>query len=263
MKKNDARKRPQNPNFVPGIFNYCDRWCERCAFTTRCLQYAMEQEQRKQSGKAPTDHDTFWKNLEASLTLTSDLLAELARAHGVNLDERDPQTTALEPPTQPRRTSGEHPLAKSAGAYSDLVDELFKEGEAALREKEEEILTRQKLGVGGVNEEIASLTDVVEILRWYQYQIHVKLMRGLDGRSEREEPEDFPKDSDGSVKVALIAMDRSIAAWMRMRDFFPGRADSILTLLVHLDRLRRAAEKEFPNARSFVRPGFDTDGAHK
>src|SRR5918994_2126961 len=26
-------------NNIIGIFNYCDRWCERCTFTDRCLQY--------------------------------------------------------------------------------------------------------------------------------------------------------------------------------------------------------------------------------
>ena len=35
----------------------------------------------------------------------------------------------------------------------------------------------------------------------------------------------------------------------------------ILTMLLHLDRLRRAVEKEFPEARSFIRPGFDTGEA--
>ena len=109
-----------------------------------------------------------------------------------------------------------------------------------------------------VKEEVASLTDVVEILRWYQHQIYVKLMRGLDADKEDETAREFPKDSDGSVKVALIAMDRSIAAWLRLKEFFPDKTDSILTMLVHLDRLRRAAEKEFPDARKFVRPGFDT-----
>ncbi|MCB0550950.1 MAG: hypothetical protein KDD19_25495 [Phaeodactylibacter sp.] len=29
---------------IPGIYNYCDRWCERCSFTSRCLLYAQEQE---------------------------------------------------------------------------------------------------------------------------------------------------------------------------------------------------------------------------
>ena len=25
---------------IVGIFNYCDRWCERCAFTSRCRVFA-------------------------------------------------------------------------------------------------------------------------------------------------------------------------------------------------------------------------------
>lgn len=25
--------------FIPGIHNYCDRWCERCYFTSRCRVY--------------------------------------------------------------------------------------------------------------------------------------------------------------------------------------------------------------------------------
>jgi hypothetical protein len=66
------------------------------------------------------------------------------------------------------------------------------------------------------------------------------------------------RDSDGSAKVALIAIDRSIAAWGAMRNHFPEQEDTILDLLVHLDRLRRKIEKTFPDARAFVRPGFDT-----
>ena len=31
----------KNPDFIPGIYNYCDRWCERCAFTARCMNFAM------------------------------------------------------------------------------------------------------------------------------------------------------------------------------------------------------------------------------
>jgi hypothetical protein len=25
-----------NPRHIPSIFNYCDRWCERCPLTLRC-----------------------------------------------------------------------------------------------------------------------------------------------------------------------------------------------------------------------------------
>ena len=26
--------------FIVGVYNYCDRWCERCAFTSRCRVFA-------------------------------------------------------------------------------------------------------------------------------------------------------------------------------------------------------------------------------
>src|SRR6266542_2079215 len=149
--------------------------------------------------------------------------------------------------------------AQAARKYARMLDDWFKAGERLLREKEEEVLAQAKLGVAGLNEHVASLTDVVEILRWYQHQIYVKLMRGLERDAREEAASALPKDADGSVKVALIAIDRSIAAWMRMKDFFPQKTDSVLGLLVALDRLRRSAEKEFPNARRFVRPGFDTE----
>ncbi len=28
--------------FIPGIHNYCDRWCERCPFSSRCRAFAIE-----------------------------------------------------------------------------------------------------------------------------------------------------------------------------------------------------------------------------
>jgi len=69
--------------------------------------------------------------------------------------------------------------------------------------------------------------------------------------------EDFPKDSDGSAKVALIAIERSMTAWGGMYSFFPSHRDQILGIIKHLDGLRRRVERVFPEARDFVRPGFD------
>ncbi len=31
-------------NLIPSIYNYCDRWCERCEFTARCSLFESEQE---------------------------------------------------------------------------------------------------------------------------------------------------------------------------------------------------------------------------
>ena len=109
-----------------------------------------------------------------------------------------------------------------------------------------------------VQAESAGLQDVVKVIRWYQHFIHVKLLRGLSQREILKAPEELQSDANGSVKIALIAMDRSLGAWAELRQYFPEQTDSLLSVLVHLDRLRRQAEKEFPDARRFVRPGFDT-----
>jgi hypothetical protein len=37
----------------------------------------------------------------------------------------------------------------------------------------------------------------------------------------------------------------------------PERAGSIVLLILQLERLRQRLEKSFPDARSFIRPGFD------
>jgi hypothetical protein len=261
MKKRDLLELAKNPNFISGIYNYCDRWCERCAFTSRCMVFAMEQADHLLPGERDVRNKEFWKKLEANLKLTRKMVHEMAKERGIELD---PKALAALGRDEGRKEpqARKHPLAKAAFDYTRHVDRWFKEEKMLLFEKEEEIKTKARLGVPGVKEEVASLTDVVEIIRWYQHQIYVKLMRALSPDVELEtELAGFPKDADGSAKVALIGIDRSIAAWAQMREHFPERTDDLLNFLVHLDRLRRATEKEFPAARSFVRPGFDAPSA--
>jgi hypothetical protein len=64
-------------------------------------------------------------------------------------------------------------------------------------------------------------------------------------------------DANGSAKVAIIGIERSIAAWSGFLPHFPDQENSILDLLVILKRLLMQVENAFPNARAFLRPGFD------
>ena len=121
------------------------------------------------------------------------------------------------------------------------------------------------LNIGGVDGDacVNDLSDAVEVIRWYYYFIHVKLQRAVHSKLDEDAESDeemltFPKDSEGTANIALIAMDRSIGAWGRLLKAFPQCETQTLEVLVHLDRLRRATEQEFPNARKFVRAGLDT-----
>ncbi|HEY2573494.1 MAG TPA: hypothetical protein VGH65_05465 [Verrucomicrobiaceae bacterium] len=72
---------------------------------------------------------------------------------------------------------------------------------------------------------------------------------------------DWPPDSDGSAKVALIGVDRCLAAWEVVRKLLPEHAAMALDFMLRLDRLRTKVETQFPNARNFIRPGFDDCGS--
>ncbi len=62
--------------------------------------------------------------------------------------------------------------------------------------------------------ELKQLTESVEVILWYHIQIYVKINRALTSKYEEADDgdlwDDFPKDSDGSAKVALQGIDSSI-----------------------------------------------------
>jgi hypothetical protein len=115
------------------------------------------------------------------------------------------------------------------------------------------------LAVADENGPDEDINDYLEVIRWYQFFIVAKMIRGLLSRVDEDDYLDDAeaRDSDGSVKAALIAMDRSIGAWKLIGEFCRERADSIQKFLLALEKLRLGAEEEFPLARDFIRPGFD------
>ena len=62
------------------------------------------------------------------------------------------------------------------------------------------------------------------------------------------------------LSLAVNEQVNSLAAWVAMREMFPEETDSMLEILLHLDRLRRTVKRKFPRAKSFHRPGFDDKG---
>src|SRR5262252_2232540 len=80
MRNNDLRKLAANPNFISGIYNYCDRWCERCGFTSRCLLYATEQADPDRNDPELHDlgNEKFWQKLREIFRDTAEMIAEWA-----------------------------------------------------------------------------------------------------------------------------------------------------------------------------------------
>jgi len=260
MDKEKVKKLAENPEFIKSIYNYCDRWCERCPFTSRCLNFALGDEQFADPESRDITNKLFWQKLSETFQVTLDLLKEAAEREGIDLDSLDIEELAGEERFN-EEVAKNHECCRAAKVYSEMVDDWFDSARDIFGQKEDELNLNVLAEIPNVSPfgESDSFEDAVQVIRWYQHQIYVKLMRAIRGDLE-EKPEifdEFPSDSDGSAKVALIAIDRSIAAWGEVRNHYPLSDSDILDLLVHLDRIRRKVERVFPDAREFIRPGFD------
>jgi hypothetical protein len=253
-------KNSDNSKYIPGIYNYCDRWCERCSFTSRCLNFEMSEEKFGDLESVDITNEAFWKKLGETLHETLNMLKEMAEEQGIDLDSLD-----MEADEKFQRRFDEktvvHILSHLSKAYITLVDDWFDLNAYLFEHNEDQIHTHPGLYEiqSPPPEDTVTVMDSIEVIRWYQHQIFVKLKRALHSAQDEqfEILNDFPKDSDGSTKVALIGMDRSISAWGKLLKYFPDQKKTIIGFITHLERLRKRTENEFPDARTFVRPGFD------
>ncbi len=240
-----------DPELIPGIHIYCDRWCGRCAYTSRCLQFRLEASERESSGALQNFdalNSQFWQEMGEALVQVMRFIRDIAASGGLEAGDLQRETLFSAPPATLQRDAREHPCAIAALHYAGMVNEWFAATDK-LPDAEESLLTHPPL----------FLEESIQVIRHYHYFIYPKIVRAVEGRlgGEAASNRDLCDDASGTAKVALIAIDRSLAAWSLLYKEYPEQEDSTLSILLHLDRLRRSVEVVFPDARSFIRPGFD------
>lgn len=261
MNSDDFLELADNPDFISGIYNYCDDWCERCGFTDRCLQYA-----RKRNRPVPVDDvgdldgEALMKQLEEVFTSSIALLRSMAAEDGIDLDAID-TTDIDEARERLNALVDEHPLSLAASHHAKLAFDWMEAAGPDFQAKGEQWEAFVRMNVPGIDvvAQAIDLRDAVEVVQWYfifiPIQVSIALRIQMDPQTYNTEPRFL--HADGKAKIALIAMDRSLAAWTLLLHTMPRRETETLELLAQLARLRRDTENFFPNARAFVRPGLD------
>ena len=218
------------------ISEYCDRWCERCAFTTRCAAYAVE----------------------AALGMCGDLKEAIQLALGVPMAVGSSRPLAEFELIEPRR--------EEQRAFENAI-------QAHAKRIKEAPLTRNAMHIAvaehrWLHEHTAIRTsadalvqDAVAVVLRYSVFIGGKLARALQGRGSGGDSGDDPIQNDwnGSAKIAVVAIERSQSAWQTIAE---ATGDvGAAALAASLATLGDEVEAAFPFARLFKRPGFDEPGA--
>jgi hypothetical protein len=200
--------------------------------TTRCEVFAEEQ-------SADQDHDitqeAFWLTLAENFKRSRRMLEAMATEMGIEFDPVELAKIEKDLKTK-RGEIRREPLVILAGKYLKEARTLLSSNKYSENDLDE------------IDE------DMLSIIHWYVFFISAKIQRGFYSFEETEK-DDSQSDFNGSIKIALIAIDRSIAAWTNLtnRENF----DQIRPIVSLLETLRTDCEETFPGARGFLRPGFD------
>ncbi|MCT4616265.1 MAG: hypothetical protein N4A49_15510 [Marinifilaceae bacterium] len=242
----------QNPQLIPGIYNYCDGWCDKCPFTKRCLNYSIMEEGLSKEGDSENegqDPGELDKLFEISMELMSKSIKDLG-FEPPNEDSEFDLESEGEKDEQALNTE----IMKLSESYSELLDEWF-EGFF----QEFSIIEKNKDSKEFVSDFQQLISDSIESIRWYQFGIPSKLFRATRNilNYELENNDFYIHDANASAKVALLSIDKSIQSWTFLMSHFPYTEDGVLKILVKLSEIKRMTEREFPNAQQFIRPGFN------
>jgi hypothetical protein len=232
---------PMRGDYIDFISAYCDRWCERCAFTERCSAYAVHAAMAMCDGDfaaavdlavgAPPEDESARERREQryrELAEVEPSVEESARWHREGREREE-------------RLECE-PILIAAEVVCDAAHRWLEAPPFATSDAAPEV------------------AEGLEIAHWDCWFIRPKLYRALDGRYESAveallDDDPIQNDWNGSAKVALISIDRSVRAWQAIA----AAARDVAAQLIadRLTDLRSQVESAFPDARKFRRPGFD------
>lgn len=248
---------PEEEIFIPGIYNYCDGWCERCNFTKRCRNFATAREIELEFEQAENIQNKDPEQ-DQHPEITNDKHHELFDEQDFNPEEKDVFFNA-DPDEEeyyreqndffsPRKKAERHPLTSLTNEYSMAMHDWLKINHGKFMKN----LTTW-LAKGSADE----MNGAFDNLFWYHLFIHVKMRRALNGYYEAENLEGSDYDMNGTAKVMLIGIDYSLDALRILRRYLKTEITKIDQFRKQLEKIRFMSEELFPKARNFIRPGLD------
>lgn len=263
--------------YITGIYNYCDYWCERCAFTKRCRNFATDRELEIEmaaadSTKPEPDDATnadFWKHI-ANKARDAAVFGKADEWHDGDFNEDDFE---IDPAWQAREDAMSesvraHSLVRMAYDYRERAAQWLKAADTDLKEIARSLIDAAscQFDTNDYEAQAREIGEMLDVVSWYHTLIAAKTARAVRGLLEHATPDPglSPmlagfrlEDANGSAKLVLMSIERSIGAWLRLREILPEQEDSILGLLAVLGRMQRGVHAALPGAKAFFRPGFD------
>ena len=249
--------RPPRRRLIAGVYNYCDRWCERCVRQQNCRLFrdqrrfeaaaaAGEEALKRLHERDDDEDDEYEGEPPLSPAEQAERLATIEEACKTTLTPEEERRMEEEYERR-RRLKDAHPLACAGGAYMHVVHKLQKRLAATS----------------------SAFRDPVARAAFDAIDHHACLIGGRTRRATSELVGDedarafaqslgVQSDGHGCAKVVRLAIAESRDAWTYLQTIGVLKSAGVpAAMLVRLEALDRQVQKYFPRAMEFVRPGFD------
>lgn len=255
-----------DPNYIAGIYNYCDSRCNRCAFTNRCavmgfmnkLNAGLMKEGMEIDYDQPVQAVTVGMHLDMNMGMMDDAIEmDITDEVSEEMQEREERI---------RSAASEHELTKLARRYRKKVHPLLTDTFIELvKEKAKELSGLKNIGLlskESIRTTLGSINEHIETLMSFHFFLEVKISTAISSRYMDEELQDDDGDQkyhDGVMKVVLLSIDQLMHAWKELGEYLAESEYDGGKALAMLDQLKKMIIKEFPDAMKFKRPGFDEE----
>ncbi|HET6428034.1 MAG TPA: hypothetical protein VFJ30_06480 [Phycisphaerae bacterium] len=252
-------------NFVAGIYNYCDRWCERCPYTGRCRVFhetERAEQRRRRKGQDTDSMEAAMAEVSWSFKKARRLLARSAKSQGLNLEELAADADQAEEAAEAEadQAADQHPISVYAEQYTDACAKLLEKLHDAFNDSADDARHRARfMDVAEEAEHLLEVREAVEVLGWDHMLITVKIMRAIRSQQDarREDPdlaEISLHDAAGSASVAHRCLRRSQDALLAVYKWDEQFRDDAIGLLAKAKKLQADLERHIPHCLTFPWP---------
>lgn len=258
------------PELIPGIFNYCDRWCERCDYADRCRLFQSETERNIQhilNDEDPDDPEIVAKDIAESLQDSLAMLKAQMEIEGITdedlnpfEDDEDDSKYFIDDFSDEREEVSESGrIVRTLHPLASMADDFFKDVVAFFNK----IKTAFPHDPDAVEPIDNPLYEHLRILLWYSPQIAVKSRMCIGSKVMLENVKD-EDDKEFEVemmninsRIAFTGIEKCLKSLQDIYESEPDHSDDVLSLLSNIKKLKDEFEKEFPAVHTYKRPYFD------
>ncbi|NWF89071.1 MAG: hypothetical protein HXY50_06365 [Ignavibacteriaceae bacterium] len=251
-----------------GIYNYCDRWCEECQYTNRCLLFKQEAEREIKyllKDENITDDEHFSKVLADELQDAEKIFnqnSDMENSYDYSEDDDELEFGGEDDDEFDNLFDGngtnQNDKRRELNPLIHLAEEMLKELEAYC-----ELAKKRFPQEIEINDVANPIIKKLQILEWYLPQAAVKIRMcfweklQLEKAKEKNLREINEEMLNVSSRIVYLGIEKSITALKEILTLGNEFTEETKLFLSTVKMVRKMFIEEFPNGQNYKRPYFD------